>query len=143
MKVFEHCAELTKRSPSLLAWLAYAYGMSGDKTGCRAVLAEMSEAGSREYVRAFLFALASVGLGEPDETLRWLEKASNERDFWLQWLPVDPAFDSLRAEPGFVELLHRIRAKRPRSVADVTPALAHRQAHDGVHLAQVTDLVRV
>jgi adenylate cyclase len=143
VKAFEHCAELTKRSPSLLAWLAYAYGMSGDKTGCRAVLAEMSEAASREYVRAFLFAIGSVGLGEPEETLGWLEKAWNERDFWLQWLPVDPAFDSLRAEPGFVELLHRIRAKRPRSLTDVAPALAHGQVHDGVHLTQVTSLVRV
>jgi hypothetical protein len=38
----------------------------------------------------------------------YLERAFDERSFWMPFLNVDPLFDSLRADPRFRDLLGRI-----------------------------------
>ena len=47
-------------------------------------------------------------LGESDKAFASLEKAYSEKDLQLQFLRVDPAFDSIRNDPRFVDLLRRI-----------------------------------
>jgi hypothetical protein len=54
-------------------------------------------------------ALIHAGLGERQQALAWLERALDDRAHWLVWLKLDPRFDPLRADPGFAELLRRIR----------------------------------
>jgi TolB-like protein/Tfp pilus assembly protein PilF len=49
-----------------------------------------------------------VALGEIDRALRVLESACRHREGGLILLNVDPRFDSLRAEPRYQQLLHRI-----------------------------------
>jgi hypothetical protein len=47
--------------------------------------------------------------GRRTATLAWLEKAYEERSGWLAlWLKIDPAFDSLRADDRFRDLLTRV-----------------------------------
>ncbi len=53
-------------------------------------------------------ALVYAGLGEKDEAFAWLEKAYEERSFQLQWLNVEPRWDSLRSDPRFADLIRRI-----------------------------------
>jgi hypothetical protein len=54
-------------------------------------------------------ALIHAGLGERQQALTWLERALDDRAHWLVWLKLDPRFDPLREDPGFVELLRRMR----------------------------------
>ncbi len=49
-----------------------------------------------------------IGLGENDLALEWLEKAYEERDVALIFLKVDPAYDSLRSDPRFQDLMRRM-----------------------------------
>jgi hypothetical protein len=49
-----------------------------------------------------------VGLGDKDQALSWLERAYDERSDHLVFVKVDPAWDSLRSEPRFVQILRRI-----------------------------------
>jgi hypothetical protein len=49
-----------------------------------------------------------AGLGDKAEALAWLEKAYDDRSFFLVSLNVDPRFDHLRAEPRFRALVQRI-----------------------------------
>jgi len=37
-----------------------------------------------------------------------LERAYDRRELWLVYLKVDPAWDSLRTDPRFQNLLHRV-----------------------------------
>jgi hypothetical protein len=37
-----------------------------------------------------------------------MEKAFSDRSAWLLYLKVDPALDSLRAEPWFSDLVRRV-----------------------------------
>ncbi len=40
--------------------------------------------------------------------LKWLEKGYRERDPYLSGIKADPAFDSLRSDPRYQDLLRRI-----------------------------------
>ena len=47
-------------------------------------------------------------LGEYNHAFAWLQKAIEERTHWLVWLPLDPRWDSLRADPRFVDVRRRV-----------------------------------
>ena len=49
-----------------------------------------------------------VGLDEKDEAFAWLEKAYQERSWWLVWIKMDPKVDSLRSDARFTDLMRRI-----------------------------------
>jgi hypothetical protein len=50
-----------------------------------------------------------VGLGNKDRAFEWLEKAYGERACRLVYLNVEKAFDPLRSDPRFVDLLRRMK----------------------------------
>jgi len=97
--------------PTTLAIQAYAYAISGDEETALAILAELE--GRRQspgpgYVSPVLIACVYEGLGRTDEALNWLERAITERDGWLVFMNAFPAFDSLRREPRFEDILRRV-----------------------------------
>ena len=53
-------------------------------------------------------AVTYAALGDKDQAFAWLEKAFAERSDSLTLIKVDPAFDSLRSDPRFANLLLRI-----------------------------------
>jgi hypothetical protein len=46
-----------------------------------------------------------VGLGEKDKAFEWLEKSYEDRS--LGAIKVNPAYDPLRSDPRFADLLRR------------------------------------
>ena len=69
---------------------------------------KLQEISRKRYASAYGIALVHMGLGEKDQALRWLEKAYQERSYWLVHLNVDPRFDGLRSDPRFADLVQRI-----------------------------------
>jgi len=53
-------------------------------------------------------AILYAALGEPEQAFASLETAYAEHSPSLQFLKVDPAFDSLRSDPRFADLVKRI-----------------------------------
>ena len=107
----EHSVEYSGGMPSTLAVQAHAYAKSGDESNALAVLAELQgrrQAPERGYVSPVLIAHVYEGLGRTEDALDWLETAVTERDGWLVFLNSFPRFESLRAEPRFEEILHRL-----------------------------------
>jgi len=47
-------------------------------------------------------------LGEKTQGLAWLQTAYSDRDGYLARLKVDPAYDSVRSDPAFQDLLRRL-----------------------------------
>jgi len=90
------------------SWLGYLYGAAGRKAPALSVLAELDQIAREKYVSPFHRALVYTGLGDRQQAFFWLEKAREERSGWMAFLNVEPAFDSLRADPRFADLLHRI-----------------------------------
>ena len=100
--------EISGRDSIYVASLTYAYGVSGQKADALKLIEELKERSNREYVSPYYMALAYMGLREKDQAFAWLERACQERDFWVRFLKVDPVWDSLRSDPRFGDILRRI-----------------------------------
>ncbi len=51
-------------------------------------------------------------IGDKDKAFAFLDRARQERSYWLTFLKVDPAFDSLRVHPRYQEFLSRLGLAR-------------------------------
>ena len=94
--------------PVTMAAIGNIYGLSHQRREALKILAELKELSKRKYVTAYGVALVYAGLGENDQAFAWLNKGYTERTHWLVWLKLDPPWDSLRSDPRFGDLLHRI-----------------------------------
>ncbi len=86
--------------------LARAFAQSGNKAAARKMLNDWRA--RRGYVPPSFFAQVYVALGEKDQGLAWIERAYTDRDVNLVFLKEDPAFDSLRSNPSFQDLMRRL-----------------------------------
>jgi serine/threonine-protein kinase len=100
--------ELSDGLPLTEACLGYIQALSGDREGALGTLERLKDSAKRRYVMPYGMAIIHAGLGHQDLTLEWLEKAFQERGNLLCYLSVDPAFDSLRADPRFQEMQQRV-----------------------------------
>jgi len=88
--------------------LGYAYAKAGRKPEAEVVINKLKDISRGEYVISSLIARIYAALDKRDEAFALLEKAFEEREYSLPRLKVDPAFDSLRNDPRFQDLLQRI-----------------------------------
>ncbi len=88
--------------------LAHTNSMSGRRAEAQKVLEELKALSKEKYVSPYAMALIYTGLGEKDLAFEWLEKAYEERSFWLSFLKVAPSLDPLRSDPRFQDLLRRM-----------------------------------
>src|SRR5712692_415586 len=84
-----------------MAGLGHVYAMSGQKGEARSVLDELKQLSGQQYVPASSIALIYAGLGEKEQAFAWLEKAYEERAFQMQFLKVEPRWDTLRSDPRY------------------------------------------
>jgi serine/threonine-protein kinase len=88
--------------------LARAHALAGNTAEARNALKELRAQALRSYVPPSLFAQIYLSLGEKKQGLAWLETAYADRDVYLARLKVEPAFDSVRSDPGFRDLMRRL-----------------------------------
>ncbi len=108
IETFQKGMTAAQRHPQIVASLGHAYAIGGEPEKARQTLAELREISKQRYISPYLFAVVYTGLGDKEQTFAWLEKAFEDRSFWLIWLKVEPKFDSLRDDPRFQNLLRRI-----------------------------------
>jgi serine/threonine-protein kinase len=92
-----------------MSGLGHVYAVSGNKSEARKVLDELQQVSGQEYVPATSSALVYAGLGEKDQAFAWLDKGYQERAFQMQWLKIEPRWDSLRSDPRFQDLIRGMR----------------------------------
>jgi TolB-like protein/DNA-binding winged helix-turn-helix (wHTH) protein/Tfp pilus assembly protein PilF len=73
------------------------------------MLGRMKKAAGRRYVGNYQLATRYAALDEKERALTLLEQAYADRDPMVALLNTDPAYDRLRPEPRFGDLLRRIR----------------------------------
>jgi len=89
------------------AILAYAYAAAGRKSESHSVIASIVDQRAARFTQVLAIASAYVALGEADEAFEWLEKGYRDRAY-LARLSADPAFDPIRDDPRFRDLLKRL-----------------------------------
>jgi tetratricopeptide (TPR) repeat protein len=91
-----------------LSRLGYAYAVTGTRGEAQKVLNQLNALSAHKYVPAIDMADIYAGLGEKDKAFEWLEKGYEERSLAFGDIKVDPAFDPLRSDPRFADLLRRM-----------------------------------
>jgi serine/threonine-protein kinase len=94
-------------TPDALAALGYVYGISGRKREALRILGKLRQVSRHHLTFSSHWAMIYAGLGDKDKTFEYLEKAYHER-ILLTGLKVDPAWDNLRSDARFVDLMKRV-----------------------------------
>jgi TolB-like protein/DNA-binding winged helix-turn-helix (wHTH) protein/tetratricopeptide (TPR) repeat protein len=106
---FERARASDQDSALILAGLAHALAVSGDREGAQELLAELREMSKLRYISPANLALVYVGLNQPEEALAALEEAYRERSNWIPYLRIDPRFYALRSNPQFIQIVRQQR----------------------------------
>jgi hypothetical protein len=61
------------------------------------------------YVAPYNIATIYAGLAEKEQAFAYLEKEYKEGAYYMNYLEVDPEFDSLRSDPRFTQLLRSVK----------------------------------
>jgi serine/threonine-protein kinase len=96
------------RHHTIRAWLAYVYGRAGRRKEALKLLRELEALSRRERVSPIYIARIYSGLGDRENSLTWLRKAYDERSDHALGIGVDPAYDPLRSDPRFIEILRGV-----------------------------------
>jgi len=103
---FRKAIEISGHSSVFDSNLAYAYAVSGRKDDADAIAADMAAHGETYPSAQANIALIYVGLGDREAALDWLDRAYDAR--FNPSILLRPAFDPLRSDARFKELMHRI-----------------------------------
>jgi len=95
-------------APMFLAALGHAYALSGKHREARKVLKDLQEQSKQQYVSAYSKAVIHLTLGNKSQGFACLEQAYEDRCEMMTWLKIDPAFDSVRADIRFSNLMRRV-----------------------------------
>jgi len=111
---FKKAEEISPNSVTSLAALAYIYGLEGKKTQAERALSEIRPLAVKAG-HPWLVCLVYIGLNQKDESIRWLEKAYEQGDFYFNLK--DPLLDPLRSDPRFQDLEGRVNAAQQKRSA--------------------------
>jgi TolB-like protein/DNA-binding winged helix-turn-helix (wHTH) protein/Tfp pilus assembly protein PilF len=106
----QKAVELSPGSTAFAANLANAYAVSGRREEATKILHDLKSRSRAGFSNAPEIAVVYVGLDEKDQAMAWLEQAYAER--FNPGVLMRPAFDPLRSEPRFQDLLRRIGLAR-------------------------------
>jgi TolB-like protein/Tfp pilus assembly protein PilF len=114
-------AKLPTSTPEDIAYLGYGYARGGRTDEARRILADLSVRAEQRYVPPVFFAIIYAGLGEMDESFKWIEKAYEERDFYLDGLPRTIEGTPAGADPRAIDLVRRMGLSPPPRATDTAP----------------------
>ena len=106
---YQKAIELSQGDSDPTASLAHAYATTGRKAEALKILREWQRQSQTSYVSPYMIATVYAGLGDKDKAFEFLEKAYQERSPDLPYfLRADLRMDSLRSDPRFQDLMHRM-----------------------------------
>jgi len=103
---FQRAVQLSEQSPICTANLARAYALSGRNANAQQLMAGLKQRSNPAYSNAAEIAMVHAALGENSQAMAWLERGYDER--FNPGVLLRPGFDSLRADPRFRDLVHRV-----------------------------------
>lgn len=91
------------------AGLAYVFGRAGRASEAQLELGQLLKRIQPAETDAAIIFWAYTGIGDREQALAWLERAYAQHSNILTTLKVEPAYDRLRGEPRFQDVLRRVR----------------------------------
>jgi serine/threonine-protein kinase len=111
----ESLATIAKMTATDAIFRGYAGALlarQGKRAAAESILEELKA--RKGYVPAFYLALVYLGLGQTDESFRYLEKAYDERSSAMNFsISLDPQWGVVHDDPRYQDLLRRLRLPPP------------------------------
>jgi serine/threonine protein kinase/Tfp pilus assembly protein PilF len=105
----EEAATPVSASPYAISALGYAFAVAGRKAEAQTVRDRLQKLSEQKYLSPRFMASIYAGLGETEKALDSLRAAYEDRSLQIgPGVIADPTYDSLRAEPRFLDLLRRM-----------------------------------
>jgi TolB-like protein/DNA-binding winged helix-turn-helix (wHTH) protein/Tfp pilus assembly protein PilF len=104
----QKAAELSHNTPLMVSGLAHGYAVAGDRAAAEKLLTQLLADSKKHYVSPYYISIIYAGLGKNELATEWLEKAFADRSNGLVFLKVEPELDSLRSNPRFIALQHKL-----------------------------------
>jgi TolB-like protein/DNA-binding winged helix-turn-helix (wHTH) protein/Tfp pilus assembly protein PilF len=108
-------------NPWYWSQVAYVQGRSGRHQEAHHAVDQLSRLNRRHPVDPGTFTAAYMGMGNKQQTLRWLEKAVDVHAATMTALNVEPVYDPLRDEPRFQQVLRRLGFTNNDRIASTSP----------------------
>jgi len=89
-------------------WVAEAYFLCDRHAEALRLLQAWELLSERSYTEPFTMASINAVLGQRERAIEWLERAFEERSPLLPWMKAQPAFDSLRSDARYQDLVRRM-----------------------------------
>src|SRR6266496_4463659 len=102
----QKAVQLSGGSPTCVANLARAFAASGKRSEAVKLLGELKTRSGPGHANTSEIAMVYASLGDKDQAMNWLEKGYEDR--FNPGVLLRPAFDPLRSDPRFQDLVHRI-----------------------------------
>ena len=107
---FQRAIQLSGENEIFNTNLAYAYAASGRREEALKTVKDLEDRQNRHSSTDANIALVYIGLGDRDQAMMWLDKAYQAR--FNPSILLRPAFDPLRSDTRFQDLLRRIGLPR-------------------------------
>jgi TolB-like protein len=108
----DYALSVGPNDPIVLGTCGRAQALAGSEHTARMTLAKLVDLSSRRFVDPYRVAEVAAGIytgpAEADRIVTWLERAYEERSAELCFVNVEPAFERVRSDPAFQELLRRM-----------------------------------
>ena len=101
-------ADLSNESTISMSVLAVSYASSGNAKEARGILQRLEADSKSRYISSLEISLIFASLHESDRAFESLQRAYENHDYNLFRLRAEPAFDRLRSDPRFADLVGRI-----------------------------------
>ena len=108
VEAFRQATILASGDPLSQGFLGWALGFAGHRQEALTILEDLERRRSQAYVGGVALAYASLGLGDHDRAISWLQQAAEERDGQMTHLNALFLYDPLRADPRFQALLKKM-----------------------------------
>jgi pentatricopeptide repeat protein len=106
IEAYKKSMELDGVRTSEQIYLGASYAKAGERDKALAILNEMQT--TKEYVSPGELPVLLGALGMKDEAFASFEKAFAAHDLQMQFLTIDPAYDPLRDDPRYADLVRRV-----------------------------------
>ena len=106
---FQRALDLEKENAEIWSGLGNAYAVSGNRAEAQKVLDHLKELSAHHWVAPYNVAVIYAGLGEKDQAFALLERAYQDRSYYLpSFLTMDERLDNLHSDPRFAALVKRV-----------------------------------
>jgi TolB-like protein/Tfp pilus assembly protein PilF len=108
MAELQKALDLSGGDTNEVAALGRTYALAGRTADAMKSLNELTMRSQQTYVQPAWVAVIHTALGDTDQAFDWLERAFNDQSASLVLLKVDPAFDPIRKDARFLDLMRRV-----------------------------------